>query len=160
ILAFMAGSGALHAPCFYVFQIVYQPTVALLPPPARVSVISPNTEAGRVLLRWIEAEDPALASTTQRPPETKNFALPMPQHRPTFLSGAPALRELPHTEEALPIPTTRLPASVPILRQTKSITPAKTIATAVEFSSEVTALGPLQKPAPHFVASTNEAPQN
>ena len=57
----------LHALCFYVFQIIYPPAVALLPPPGRITVIAPNTEEGRVLLRWLEAEDPALASTTQPP---------------------------------------------------------------------------------------------
>ena len=61
----------LHALCFYAFQIIYPPAVALLPPPGRVTVIAPNTQEERVLLRWLEAEDPALASTTQ-PLLTKN----------------------------------------------------------------------------------------
>ncbi|MEP7078228.1 MAG: hypothetical protein ABI795_04300, partial [Chthoniobacterales bacterium] len=50
---FIATSVALHAICFYVFQITYPPTVALLPPPARVNLITPATEEGRVLLRWV-----------------------------------------------------------------------------------------------------------
>ncbi len=67
LISFITASAVVHALCFYVFQVIYPPTVALLPPPARVTVISPNTDEGRLLLRWIEAEDPALSSTTQRP---------------------------------------------------------------------------------------------
>ena len=69
IAGFLFGSLALHALGFYLFQIVYPPAVALLPPPGRVSLISPDSDEGRVLLRWLEAEDPALASTTQPPPD-------------------------------------------------------------------------------------------
>ena len=50
--------------CFYAFQIIYPPAVALLPPPGRVTMIAPNTHEERVLLQWLEAEDPAIASTT------------------------------------------------------------------------------------------------
>ena len=60
-----------HAFCFYVFQIVYPTPVALLPPPAGVTFITPDSEQGRTLLRWIDAEDPALAFTTHPPPQTK-----------------------------------------------------------------------------------------
>lgn len=63
---FLLGSLFLHALGFYLFQIVYPPAVALLPPPGRVSLISPDTDEGRQLLRWLEAEDPALASTTSQ----------------------------------------------------------------------------------------------
>ena len=76
IISFIAASAVLHALCFYIFQIIYPPTVALLPPPARVSIITPASEEGRLLLRWIEAEDPALSSTTQRPPDASSFARP------------------------------------------------------------------------------------
>jgi hypothetical protein len=62
LIGFLTASIALHALCFYALQIIYPPTVALLPPPGRVTVIAPNTEQGRSLLRWVEAEDPALAS--------------------------------------------------------------------------------------------------
>jgi len=69
ITIFLALSFVGHALCFYIFQIVYPPTIALLPPPARVTLITPASEEGRTLLRWIDSEDPALAFTTRRPPE-------------------------------------------------------------------------------------------
>src|SRR3954468_10664621 len=67
LLSFLGASAALHALCFYVFQIIYPPTISLLPPPARINLITGESEQGRLLLRWLEAEDPALSSTTQRP---------------------------------------------------------------------------------------------
>src|SRR5207244_11719800 len=71
ITIFLSISLVAHALCFYIFQIVYPPTVALLPPPARVTLITPASEADRTLLRWIDSEDPALAFTTRRPQETR-----------------------------------------------------------------------------------------
>src|SRR5438045_9660738 len=71
ITAFVALSLIAHALCFYIFQIVYPPTVSLLPPPARVSVITSNSEEGRTPLRWVDAEDPSLDCTTKVPAETR-----------------------------------------------------------------------------------------
>jgi len=59
LAAFLVLSLMAHALCFYVFQIVYPTPVALLPPPGRVTFITPDSEEGRTLLRWIDAEDPA-----------------------------------------------------------------------------------------------------
>ena len=95
ILAFLFVSLLAHAFCFYVFQIVYPPTVALLPPPAHVSLISANSDEGRTLLRWIDAENPALVFATQRPPETRLRALPKTTHVPSYLMSAPALKRVP-----------------------------------------------------------------
>src|ERR1700751_4692882 len=80
ITIFLALSFVGHALCFYIFQIVYPPTVALLPPPARVSLITPDSEEGRTLLRWIDAEDPAVAFTTRRSPDATLRVLPKTEH--------------------------------------------------------------------------------
>src|SRR4249920_1750236 len=88
---FIFASLILHALCFYIFQVIYPPTVALLPPPGRVTLISPNTAEGRVLLRWLEAEDPALASNTQ-PSEREVLSLPTVQHAPSYLLHRPVLK--------------------------------------------------------------------
>src|ERR1700757_3975107 len=71
LASFLVLSLVAHALCFYIFQIVYPAPVAVLPPPARVTFIAPDSEEGRTLLRWIDAEDPALAFTTDPPPGTK-----------------------------------------------------------------------------------------
>jgi hypothetical protein len=158
ILSFLAFSAGLHALCFYLFQVVYPPTIALLPPPARVSLISSRTEEGRVILRWIEAEDPALASTTQRPKDSKTIALPAVRHVPSYLSTQPALKELPPADQNIIAPSAQPPAPVPIQPGPKPAA-AAIAATTVHFGEEVEGLGKLEKPAMHFIASSKEPPQ-
>ncbi len=108
ISTFLALSLIAHALCFYVFQIIYPTTVSLLPPPARVSVISSDSEEGRTLLRWIDAEDPALAFTTQRPPEARLRALPKVEHIPSYLAVDLAFKQVP-----LPVVDLHIPSSQP-----------------------------------------------
>ena len=121
ISTFLALSLIAHALCFYVFQIIYPTTVSLLPPPARVSVISSDSEEGRTLLRWIDAEDPALAFTTQRPPEARLRALPKVEHIPSYLAVELALKQVPLPVVDLHIPSSQPPgvsirASLKVLR--------------------------------------------
>jgi hypothetical protein len=159
ILGFLAASAAGHALCFYLFQIVYPPTISLLPPPARVNFISENSEEGRTLLRWIAAEDPALASTTQRSAEAKAFALPKLNHVPSYLTIQPALKSLPPSNADLRAPSSQPPGPVPIAR-TKDQTTSVAAPTAIVFSKENGSLGTVQKPPMKFFASTREPPQS
>src|SRR6267378_7850988 len=107
ITIFLALSFVAHAACFYIFQIVYPPTVALLPPPARVSLITPDSQEGRTLLRWIDAEDPALAFTTQRPPDATRRAPPRVEHIPSYLAAEPVLKQVPPQDVDLRIPSSQ-----------------------------------------------------
>jgi hypothetical protein len=158
LTGFLFGSLVLHAFGFYLFQIVYPPAVALLPPPGRVSLIAPDTDEGRQLLSWLEAEDPALASTTQLAPDAKALVLPTIQHAPSYLGRQPALKDLPPAPPALRIPSARPPAPVE-----KSSTPAaivaKPVPTAIRFSPELDSLITPQTPELKFNASTREAPE-
>src|SRR5881296_612697 len=140
ITVFLAFSLVTHAACFYLFQIVYPPTVALLPPPARVTLITPDSEEGRTLLRWINSEDPALAFTTRRPPETRLHALPKAEHVPSYSTMHPTLKDIPPLERDLRIPSCHPPGAVRLVRQ--KTTPAMGVfKTAVSFSMEFDALG-------------------
>jgi hypothetical protein len=159
IFGFLALSAVGHAICFYLFQIVYPPTVALLPPPARVNVISENTEEGRTLLRWIAAEDPALATTTQRPAEAKAFMVPKLSHVPSYLTIQPALKALLATAPDLQAPSYQPPGPVPIERA-KNAVPLPATPTAIIFSENLDSLGKVEKPAMKFSASTREPPQS
>lgn len=148
----------LHALCFYAFQIVYPPAVALLPPPGRITVIAPNTEEGRVLLRWLEAEDPALASTTQPPADGRSLTMPVIQHAPSYLGRPSALREMPPSPPNPAVPSAQPPGPVdpphvPTPKGTK-ITP-----TIVRLSAELETLGAMQSPETKFTASSHESPQ-
>jgi TonB family protein len=158
LTGFLVASVLLHALCFYAFQIIYPPAVALLPPPGRVTVIAPNTEEGRGLLRWLEAEDPALASTTQPPADGKSLAMPTIQHAPSYLMRQPALKEIPPAPPDPAIPSARPPAPVEPLRA-----PIQTVAgivpTIVRLSTELETLGTMHPPKMKFRTSGHESPR-
>jgi hypothetical protein len=158
LAAFLALSLLAHALCFYIFQIVYPPIVSLLPPPARISVITSGTEEGRTLLRWIDAEDPSLAFTTQGPPEARLDALPQVEHVPSYLAVEPALKEIPSEVANLRMPDSQPPGAAPFgHRQTAPAIGATT--TSVSFSKELDAFGAPTLPSLRFAASNNESPQ-
>jgi hypothetical protein len=158
LLAFLALSLLAHAVCFYIFQVVYPPTVTLLPPPARVALITPASEEDRTLLRWIDAEDPAVAFTTHRPPEARLRALPKVEHVPSYHAMEPTLKDLPPFEVDSRAPDSQPPGAVPFKRQ-QSASAAGPISTSVSFSSELNRLGVATLPPLKFVASTGEAPE-
>jgi hypothetical protein len=158
ILAFLALSLLAHAVCFYIFQVVYPPTVTLLPPPARVALITPASEESRTLLRWIDAEDPVVAFTTHRPPEARLHALPKVKHVPSYHAIEPTLKELPRLEVDSRAPDTQPPDAVPLMRQ-KSASATGPISTSVSFSSELDAFGVATLPALKFIASNGETPE-
>jgi hypothetical protein len=157
-VAFLALSLLAHAGCFYIFQVVYPPTVTLLPPPARVALITPASEEGRTLLRWIDAEDPAVAFTTHRPPEARLRALPKVEHVPSYHAMEPLLKDLPPLEVDSRAPDSQPPDAVPFMRQ-KSGSVAGAIPTSVLFSSELDTFGVATLPPLKFVASTGETPE-
>ncbi len=157
LINFISVSAVLHVLCFYLFQIVYPPTVALLPPPARVNIITPSSEEGRSLLQWMDAEDPALSSTTQRPPEA-SFALPAPEHVPSFVARKPALREPPPSEPDLGVPSSQPPAPVPLARG-RTRGPTSTTPTELRFADELQPLATSPASALRFTASSKEPPQ-
>jgi hypothetical protein len=158
ITVFLAISLVAHALCFYIFQIVYPPTVALLPPPARVTLITPASEEGRTLLRWIDAEDPALAFTTRRPQETKLRALPKAEHVPSYSAIEPTFKNIPPLERDLRIPSCQPPGAVHFARQ-KIALPPRVAKTSVSFSNELDVFGVPILPEPAFVASNEEMPE-
>ena len=155
---FLAGSIILHALCFYLFQIIYPPAVALLPPPGRVTVIAPNTDEGRRLLTWLEAEDPALASVTQLPANGKALALPVVQHAPSYLMRLPPLKELPPAAPDPAIPSARPPAPIePLTPRAPLVT--KAAPTIIRLSHELEILGALQGPETKFFTSMHDSPR-
>lgn len=157
LISFIVGSALLHAFCFYVFQVIYPPPIALLPPPARVTLITPNSEEGRVLLRWIEAEDPALSSTTQRPPGATELQPPKPAHVPSYARHRPPLKEPPPYERDLRVPSPQPPGPVPIPRAAAPADPAPPVATTIQFH-DTENTGTPEIPPLEFNASTTEPP--
>jgi hypothetical protein len=121
-------------------------------------LITPASEEGRTLLRWIDAEDPALAFATQRPPEAKLRALPRVNHLPSYLAVEPALKEVPPPDLDLRIPSSQPPGAVPFVhRQAPPAFAPTTI--SVSFSKELQAFGAPILPDLRFAASNRETPQ-
>ena len=159
ILLFLIASLLAHAFCFYLFQIVYPPTIALLPPPARVSLITSNSEEGRTLLRWIDAEDPALVFTTLRPSENRLRALAKTSHVPSYTTNEPVLKQLPPVEVDLRPPSAQPPGSVPIYYRS-ALPDVGVIPTTISFSEDFDVLGALKVPPTKFISASSEPPQN
>jgi hypothetical protein len=159
ITGFLVASLAAHAAGFYIFQVVYPPTVSLTPAPQRVSLISPNTEQGATLLRWIDAEDPALVSITRRSSDARRYLLGKVEHIPSYFASEPALKGAPPLTPDLRIPSAQPPGPVPPAART-SASPIGVIPTEVTFSDGFDRLGQPKFVPTKFRASTHEPPQN
>ena len=57
-------SVAVHALTFYVFQVVYPPTPSISPAPGQVTLLTKGPE-NEMLLRWVDAQDPAAACSQE-----------------------------------------------------------------------------------------------
>ena len=156
LAAFLILSLVAHALCFYLFQIVYPTPVALLPPPARVTFIAPDSEEGRTLLRWIDAEDPAVAFTTHPAPGARLAALPKTEHLPSYSSVEPILKELPPLKPDLRIPSSRPPSALRSVAR-KSVSARGTARTYISFSKELDGFGAPTLPQSGF--ATEETPE-
>ena len=158
IFGFLAASAALHALCFYLFQVVYPPAFSLLPPPARVSLIAPVSPEARSYLNWLEAEDPALASQTQRPADARAFQIPRLTHVPSYVAVAPELKP-PPPDQTLPTTFSAMPPGPVAIRAAQPPAPAPVAPTALVFSEPFRALR-VTHPELKFSASSRETPQS
>lgn len=157
IFGFIGASLGLHALCFYLFQVIYPPAISLLPPPARVSVIAPTSAEARTFLNWLNAEDPALASETQRPANAPEYQLPKLDHVPSYMTVAPQLKELPPQKVERPEPSAMPPG--PVEMKTASPPPPPVVApSTIRFSGALRERA-FTLPALSFHASSREAPQ-
>ena len=148
----------LHALCFYIFQVVYPPTISLLAPPARVSIIAPSSDEARTFLNWLEAEDPALASQTQRPVGARAFQLPKLAHIPSYTNAPPRLNEMPPLALKQSAPSAMPPEPVPTAPALNPPSPRVAL-TTLSFSEMLREL-PISQPDLKFHASSREAPES
>jgi len=159
IAGFIAASFTIHLAGFYLFQVVYPTTVSLVPAPQRINLIYANSEQTATVLRWIDAEDPALAATTRRPAHLQRYAVGKVEHVPSYFATEPALKEPPPLVVDLRMPSVQPPGPVPATRgAAASVLGIQT--TRVTFSSELQQLGQANLSAPSFKASSDQPPQN
>lgn len=107
-----------HAGTFFVFQVVYPQRATLPPQPPQVTVLS-DTPENASLLRWIEAEDPALVAA---PPRLQPPKLVTPTYRPSFevIRTAPRMA----AEKAPLVPPAPARDPISIIRSSTSSAPA------------------------------------
>jgi hypothetical protein len=158
LAAFLVLSLMAHSLCFYIFQIVYPTPVALLPPSGRVTFIASDSEEGRTLLRWVDAEDPAVAFTTQSPPGARLRALPKTEHLPSYSAVEPILKELSPLKLDLKIPSSQPPGTVHSIVRTPGSSRGIPI-TYISFSKELDEFGTPTVPQSGFVSSNQETPE-
>jgi len=159
LTGFIAISFAIHVGAFYLFQVVYPQTVSLLPAPRRVSLMTANSEQTATLLRWIDAEDPALATTTRRPAHMQRREMGKVEHIPSYFAREAVLKEPPPLAVNLRIPSTQPPGPVLVTRPSVSAKVGMQ-PTRVMFSNELQQLGGAKFVPGNFKASTSETPQN
>ena len=101
LVGFILLSAVVHAFGFYLFQTVYPPAGHIAPPPVQVSLLMPGTPEADALLRWVEAEDPALAAQPRKAPVPGLMSLP---YVPSFTAvhARPSIVQPP--PEPLPFP--------------------------------------------------------
>jgi outer membrane biosynthesis protein TonB len=158
IAGFLVLSTVLHALGFYIFQIVYPPPIALLPPPAQVSLIAPTTPEATSFLNWLNAEDPALAAQTQRPADARAFQLPRLAHVPSYVTVKPKLKDFPLPRPAPSPPSAMPPEPVPVAPPATAPSPLHA-PTILLFSNELRDM-PVTHPELKFHATTGEAPES
>ena len=102
------GSVIAHGATFVLFQVVYPERVTIPHPAPRVSLLTPSSPENIALLRWIEAEDPALIASESpiRPPglvevryqpsfaELRTEPLGAPEEAPNQVRFPPAIDRL------------------------------------------------------------------
>ncbi|MEI6562334.1 MAG: hypothetical protein WCO68_09680 [Verrucomicrobiota bacterium] len=138
-----------HALAFYIFQVVYPPAVASAPPPAQVTLLTPDTREGAALLRWVQAQDPATAARTQ---EITPAGLGDILYTPSYAT----VHTLP-LEMETPATPIGFPASHSLLDFSASKTatlepPRRAVASALSFSEGLRARNAASE-APHGVTS-------
>ncbi len=153
----VAGSLLAHAATFFLFQVVYPQRVTIPQPAPHVSLLTPSSPENVALLRWIEAEDPALIAgdNAVSPPGLaevsyrSSFATPR-----TAPLGAPA--EKPQ-EVRFPTAVDRLTITdQPAAPEPSPTAPSESL-TSIRFTGALAAR-PLEKNAPLRASVRTAAP--
>jgi hypothetical protein len=159
LIGFIVASFVIHVAASYLFQVVYPQTVSLLPAPRRVSLMIANSEQTATLLRWIDSEDPALVSTTRRPPHLQRREMGKVEHVPSYFAREPALKEPPPLAVDLRIPSAQPPGPVPAAARIPA-SPIGVTPTKVTFADGFDRVGQPTFVSTKFRTSTHEPPQN
>lgn len=111
-----------HIATFFLFQVIPPQRVTIPPPAPQIEVLTPATPEGAALLRWIDAEDPALVASTHAVSPPGLLEVP---YRPSFAVSrtaprgsveSPVIVQFPPARDALAIVQSALPSAEPDTR--------------------------------------------
>ncbi|MEI8233868.1 MAG: hypothetical protein WCH57_04190 [Verrucomicrobiota bacterium] len=148
-------SVAVHGLAFYLFQVVYPPSVASPPPPAQVTLLTPDTPRGAALLRWVEAQDPATAARVE---EVTPARLGVIGYTPSYVTAQTPLREAEPAPESFACPPAHsLLDFTPSAPVSTGDAPRLGVATALHFSESLRARERPGPPAPLNLSAKSSA---
>ena len=136
--AFLLLSLVVHAFTFFLFQVAYPPAVSLAPPPAQITLITPDQPESAAFLRWVQAQDPAIAASVQEvaPPPGLGDRL----YRPSYATARSFQMEV-EPQQALPdFPSARSLLDAPgSPKAAAAVSERPAVATALAFSEGLAA---------------------
>lgn len=134
---FLALSVFLHALAFYIFQVVYPPSVSITPPPAQVGLLMRSNPDHQALLRWIEAEDPAVVSAPSEVTPQNLLDLP---YRPSYAQVHATPKTIAEAPQPVGFPPAKSPlafVSSAVATQQRAVAPIPAPQTKVRFSDSL-----------------------
>jgi hypothetical protein len=102
-----------HAASFYILQVAYTPTGSLLPPPAQVVLVPPESPESASLARWIDMADPSLMSEPRPLSVAQVLGAVGFHYVPSYATVLQEFKPLPEQGTAEAPPQTRKPGPVP-----------------------------------------------
>ena len=145
----------IHGLALFVFQVVYPPSVASAPPPALVTILTPDTPQGAALLRWVEVQDPALAARVEEVAPTRLGGV---AYTPSYATAQTPLREGEPTPAPFAFPAAHnLLDLSPAAPAAPAGTPRLGVSTALRFSESLGARERPEPPAPLHLSVKSSA---
>ena len=136
-VALLLFSFAAHAVAFFVFTVVYPARVTIPAPAPQVTLLSASNPEHYALLRWIEAEDPALVVNAAPVLLPKLFEL---RYRPSFEMVRTHPRAVPEPEATVEFPAARPPLEMiegAVSKPPPAIPPRRATATLLHLSASL-----------------------
>lgn len=128
-----------HVATFFLFQVIYPQRVTIPPPAPQVELLTASSPENEALLRWIDAEDPALVASAHSVLPARLFDL---DYRPSFATVRTVPRGSVESPVVVSFPPARHPLSIIQSVTPRAEPPARA---AVATPSDLSLSGPLRE---------------
>ncbi len=125
---------AAHALTFYCFQVIYPPAVALAPPPAQVTFLTPSNPKNAALLRWVDAQVPSAVNDEQEltPPHLGEIV-----YTPSYLTPRPLPKNVERQAPVIALPSGRDPMELVAPLAKPAVAQRVKVASSLSFSHDL-----------------------